>query len=69
MVSLSGWGGCKNCLDAFSTIKGRTEFAISTANAIESYQADSIDLDWEYPGISGFLRHKYQPEDQKILLN
>ncbi len=65
LVSLGGWGGCKTCSDAFSTKEGRTEFAISTVNIIESYQADGIDLDWEYPGISGFPGHKYQPEDQE----
>ena len=65
LVSLGGWGGCKTCSDAFSTKKGRTDFAISTVNIIESYQADGIDLDWEYPGISGFPGHKYQPGDRE----
>ena len=65
LVSLGGWGGCKTCSDAFSTKEGRTDFAISTAKIIESYQADGIDLDWEYPGISGFPGHKYLPEDRE----
>jgi len=65
LVSLGGWGGCKTCSDAFSTEEGRVEFAISTANIIESFKADGIDLDWEYPGISGFPGHDYKPEDRE----
>ena len=65
LVSLGGWGGCKTCSDAFSTEEGRVEFAISTANIIESFKADGIDLDWEYPGISGFPGHNYKPEDRE----
>jgi chitinase len=65
LVSLGGWGGCETCSDAFSTEEGRVEFAISTANIIESFKADGIDLDWEYPGISGFPGHKYMPEDRE----
>lgn len=65
LVSLGGWGGCETCSDAFSTEEGRVEFAISTANIIESFKADGIDLDWEYPGISGFPGHDYKPEDRE----
>jgi len=65
LVSLGGWGGCKTCSDAFSTEEGRVEFAISTANIIELFNADGIDLDWEYPGISGFPGHNYKPEDKE----
>ncbi len=65
LVSLGGWGGCKTCSDAFSTEEGRVEFAISTANIIELFNADGIDLDWEYPGISGFPGHDYKPEDKE----
>jgi len=65
LVSLGGWGGCKTCSDVFSTEEDRIAFAISTAQIIASYQADGIDLDWEYPGISGFPGHKYQPEDRE----
>ena len=65
LVSLGGWGGCKTCSDIFSTEEDRIAFAIATAQIIASYQADGIDLDWEYPGISGFPGHKYQPEDRE----
>ena len=65
LVSLGGWGGCETCSDIFSSKKARTEFAISTANIIESFNADGIDLDWEYPGISGYPGHSYKPEDRE----
>ena len=39
LVSLGGWGGCETCSDAFSTEEGRVEFAISTANIIELFNA------------------------------
>ena len=65
LVSLGGWGGCETCSDVFSSKEARTEFAISTADIIESFNADGIDLDWEYPGISGYPGHSYKPEDRE----
>ena len=64
LVSLGGWGGCKTCSDVFNTVDGREDFAKSTARIIEEYDADGIDLDWEYPAISGFPGHTYRPEDK-----
>ena len=63
LVSLGGWGGCESCSEVFSTKENRTAFAKSTAKIIETYKADGIDLDWEYPAISGYPGHKYQTED------
>ena len=65
LVSLGGWGGCETCSDVFSSEKSRIEFAISTADIIESFDADGIDLDWEYPAISGFPGHSFKPEDRE----
>ena len=65
LVSLGGWGGCETCSEIFSSKEARTEFAISTADVIESFNADGIDLDWEYPGISGYPGHTYKPEDRE----
>jgi len=65
LVSLGGWGGCETCSDIFSSKKARIEFAISTADIIESFNADGIDLDWEYPGISGYPGHNYKLEDRE----
>ncbi len=65
LVSLGGWGGCETCSDVFSSKDARIEFAISTASIIESFNADGIDLDWEYPAISGYPGHSYKPEDRE----
>lgn len=64
LVSLGGWGGCAPCSDVFNTAEGREEFAQSTAKIIATYQADGIDLDWEYPAISGYPGHRYQDVDR-----
>ena len=65
LVSLGGWGGCETCSDVFSSKDAREEFAKSTAEIIKFYNADGIDLDWEYPGISGYPGHKWKPEDKE----
>lgn len=65
LVSLGGWGGCETCSAVFSSEKARIEFARSTVDIIESFDADGIDLDWEYPGISGYPEHAYKPEDRE----
>jgi chitinase len=65
ILSLGGWGGCKNCSEVFSSNKGRKEFAKSTKQLMEYFQTDGIDLDWEYPAISGYPGHVYSTTDRK----
>ena len=65
MLSLGGWGGCETCSDVFSTKKGRKEFANSVKEINDYFGTDGLDLDWEYPAISGFPGHKFKPEDKK----
>lgn len=64
LISLGGWGGCKSCSSVFSSEKGRKEFAKSTARIINQYDADGIDLDWEYPVVPGPPGHPYSAEDK-----
>lgn len=63
-LSLGGWGGCKPCSDVFSTKKGRTDFAKSVKVLLKTYQADGLDLDWEYPAIEGHPGHPWKPADR-----
>lgn len=63
LVSLGGWGGCETCSDVFSTHENRVEFAQSVKDLLVQFGADGIDLDWEYPGISGYPGHAFKPED------
>lgn len=65
LVSLGGWGGCETCSPVFSTDENRKAFATSVVNILEQYNADGIDLDWEYPAIEGFPGHEYKPEDKQ----
>ena len=64
LLSLGGWGGCKDCSEVFSTERGRKEFARSTKEITDYFKSDGIDLDWEYPVIEGFPGHAYSGEDK-----
>ena len=64
MLSLGGWGGCKDCSDIFSSKKGRKEFSTSVKELLDYFKADGIDLDWEYPAIEGYPGHTFKPEDK-----
>lgn len=64
LLSLGGWGGCETCSEVFSTDKGRGEFAQSVSHLLNYFKADGIDLDWEYPAISGYPGHRFVPEDK-----
>lgn len=52
MIACGGWGA-----DGFSdmalTEESRAKFIQSAHDFIEKYQLDGMDMDWEYPGISG----------------
>lgn len=52
MIACGGWGA-----DGFSdmalTAESRTKFIQSAWDFIAEYQLDGMDMDWEYPGISG----------------
>lgn len=52
MIACGGWGA-----DGFSdmalTEAGRAKFIESASVFIENYKLDGMDMDWEYPGISG----------------
>ncbi|MDB2606610.1 glycoside hydrolase family 18 protein [Zobellia sp.] len=63
MIASGGWGA-----DGFSdmalTEESRAKFIHSAAEFIREYELDGIDMDWEYPGISG-AGTKARPEDTK----
>lgn len=59
LLSLGGWGGCKNCSPVFSTDAGRKEFAQSVKELNDYFKTDGIDLDWEYPAIQGYPGHPF----------
>lgn len=65
ILSLGGWGGCPTCSDVFSTATGRKEFSASVLTLCQGFNADGIDLDWEYPTIEGYPGHKFVLADKK----
>lgn len=65
IFSLGGWGGCETCSAVFNTADGRREFASSAKHLLQYFGADGIDLDWEYPAISGFPGHQFLPQDKE----
>lgn len=65
VLSLGGWGGCETCSDVFASRKNSKEFAKGFKELTDYFKTDGIDLDWEYPAVSGFPGHKYAPEDRK----
>lgn len=64
ILSLGGWGGCEPCSPVFATATGRDEFAASVKELTDHFKTDGIDLDWEYPAISGHPGHPYMAEDK-----
>lgn len=64
ILSLGGWGGCETCSQVFGDEKQRGEFAQSVKNLLDYFNADGLDLDWEYPAISGYPGHRFVPEDK-----
>jgi len=64
MIALGGWGGCATCSPVFSTQGGRDHFAQSVKRILDEYNADGIDIDWEYPTIPGFPDHAYSLSDK-----
>src|SRR5689334_8260108 len=40
LLSLGGWGGCRNCSGVFSTDEGRAAFAQSVREMIDHFGAD-----------------------------
>jgi chitinase len=65
ILSLGGWGGCKECSPVFATATGRKEFAASVKELTDYFHTDGIDLDWEYPAIAGHPGHPYAPADKQ----
>lgn len=64
LLSLGGWGGCETCSDVFADENNRKAFAASVKQLGDYFNTDGIDLDWEYPAISGYPGHKYMAADK-----
>ena len=65
ILSLGGWGGCPTCSEVFNSAQGRDEFSQSVLQLFKTYNADGLDLDWEYPAIESVPGHQYLPADKQ----
>ncbi|MBS1661908.1 MAG: glycoside hydrolase [Bacteroidetes bacterium] len=49
LVAIGGWEGCPSCPGVFASETGRKNFAQSVTRLLNYFQADGIDIDWEFP--------------------
>jgi chitinase len=64
LVSVGGWLWSGGFSDAALTSASRAVFIDSVAAFITRYNLDGLDIDWEYPGMSG-AGHAFRPEDKQ----
>lgn len=65
LISIGGWSWSENFSDAVLTDSSRVIFAKSAVDIIRKYALDGVDIDWEYPGMSGEEGNIYRPEDKQ----
>jgi chitinase len=53
IISIGGWAWSENFSDAVLTESSRKKFATSSVAIVDQYNLDGVDIDWEYPGMSG----------------
>lgn len=65
LISIGGWSWSENFSDAALSDTSRKAFAQSAVAIIEKFKLDGVDIDWEYPAISGEEGNIYRPEDKQ----
>ncbi|MBC6112079.1 glycoside hydrolase family 18 protein [Pedobacter fastidiosus] len=65
LISIGGWSWSENFSDAALSDTSRKAFAQSAVAIIEKFNLDGVDIDWEYPAISGEEGNIYRPEDKQ----
>ncbi len=53
VLSVGGWGGSYWFSNAVSTSSNRTAFINDLVSAVNTFNLDGIDIDWEYPNSTG----------------
>ncbi|KAI0940229.1 hypothetical protein AcV5_001393 [Taiwanofungus camphoratus] len=67
VLSIGGWGGSHYFSQAVGSSSNRSTFVKACVNAVNTYNLDGIDIDWEYPGQSG-AGNLYASDDSANLL-
>ncbi len=65
LISIGGWTWSGRFSDAVLTDTARQGFAASAVDIIKKYDMDGIDIDWEYPALSGDKGNVFRPEDKQ----
>jgi chitinase len=64
LVSVGGWTWSGNFSDMVLTRQSRRLFIDSVVEFIDRYKLDGLDVDWEYPGMTG-NGNRFRPEDKR----
>jgi chitinase len=64
LVSVGGWLWSGNFSDMALTKQTRSRFIDSVAAFVDRHKLDGLDIDWEYPGMTG-AGNRFRPEDQR----
>jgi chitinase len=64
LVSVGGWTWSGNFSDVALTKQSRTLFIESAVKFVNKYNLDGLDIDWEYPGMTG-NNNRFRPEDRQ----
>ena len=64
LVSVGGWTWSGNFSDMALTKESRRRFIDSVVEFVDRYNLDGLDIDWEYPGLTG-AGNRFRPEDKR----
>lgn len=64
LISVGGWLGSGDFSAIASTPRSRAAFIESALELLKTYDLDGIDVDWEYPGLTG-AGNKFSSEDKQ----
>ncbi len=53
IISIGGWAWSTNFSDAVLSDTSRKAFAASAVEIVKKYDLDGVDIDWEYPALTG----------------
>ena len=64
MIACGGWAGSGGFSEMARSTENRKKFVESVYRFIEEYSLDGLDIDWEYPGMTG-IGNSFIPEDRE----
>lgn len=64
LISVGGWLWSTNFSDVALTADSRRTFEESVMEFLAQYDLDGLDIDWEYPGLTG-AGHPFRTEDKQ----